>query len=176
MNIGVILSAGDSKRFGGYMNKQYLKLNGTEVVAYSIKAMRASKAIDEVMLVVDREEYESRYIAEKYKVRCIVGGETRNRSIYNALCFIRENYSCENVVFHDSVRPLIPAKKFDEIFENLQGIFRKAVSCRPAPRHPVRRVFPEFCGKGSGDTERRDSPSGFFVKHVARAAVFQDRA
>lgn len=120
MNIGVILSAGDSKRFGGYMNKQYLKLNGTEVVAYSIKAMRASKAIDEVLLVVDREEYESRYIAEKYKVRCIVGGETRNRSIYNALCFIRENYSCENVVFHDSVRPLIPAKKFDEIFENLQ--------------------------------------------------------
>lgn len=110
MNIGVILSAGDSKRFGGYMNKQYLKLNGTEVVAYSIKAMRACKAIDEVLLVADREEYESRYIAEKYKVRCIVGGETRNRSIYNALCFIRENYSCENVVFHDSVRPLIPAK------------------------------------------------------------------
>ena len=120
MNIGVILSAGDSKRFGGSMNKQYLKLNGTEVVAYTIKAMRACRAIDEILLVADREEYEAGYISQKYNVRCIAGGETRNRSIHNAICFIRENYPCDNVVFHDSVRPLFPAKKFDEIFENLQ--------------------------------------------------------
>ena len=71
MNIGIILAAGDGKRFGGYMHKQYLKLNGTEVVAYSIKAMRACKAINDIILVVDAEEYKSQYIEKKYNVKCI---------------------------------------------------------------------------------------------------------
>lgn len=70
MNIGVILAAGDSKRFGGYMLKQYLKINGMEMVAYSIRAMRAAKSIDKIILVEDGEEFQSHYIAEKYNVEC----------------------------------------------------------------------------------------------------------
>ncbi|NLZ25801.1 MAG: NTP transferase domain-containing protein [Clostridiales bacterium] len=36
MNIGVILAAGKSERFNSLMPKQYLKLNGKEVIYYSI--------------------------------------------------------------------------------------------------------------------------------------------
>ncbi|MDE6275150.1 MAG: SDR family oxidoreductase [Clostridia bacterium] len=115
MNIGVILAAGDSKRFGGYMHKQYLKLNGVEVVGYSIKAMKVCDDIDEVLLVVDDEEFKAQYIANKYNVKCIQGGETRNISISNAIKFIKQNYDCSKVVFHDSVRPLVNASRFSDI-------------------------------------------------------------
>ena len=43
MNIGVVLAAGDSQRFGGYMHKQYLKLNGKEVVSYGIREMQKNQ-------------------------------------------------------------------------------------------------------------------------------------
>ena len=64
MNIGVILAAGDSKRSGGYMHKQYLKLNGIEVVGYSIKATKSCDEIDDIILVVDNEEFDSQYISK----------------------------------------------------------------------------------------------------------------
>ncbi len=67
MNIGVILAAGDSKRFGGYMHKQYLKLNGIEVVGYSIKAMKSCDEIDDIILVVDNEEFDSQYTSKNMK-------------------------------------------------------------------------------------------------------------
>lgn len=119
MNIGIILAAGDGKRFGGYMHKQYLKLNGTEVVAYSIKAMRACKAINDIILVVDAEEYKSQYIEKKYNVKCILGGETRNQSIYNSIEYVKNNYKCDKIIFHDSVRPLISASKLEDIINKL---------------------------------------------------------
>ena len=119
MNIGVILAAGDSKRFGGYMHKQYLKLNGVEVVGYSIRAMKACDDIDEVLLVVDEEEFASQYIANKYQVKCIRGGGTRNVSIRNAIDYIKQNYVCNKVIFHDSVRPLVNSSKFSDILRQL---------------------------------------------------------
>lgn len=121
MNIGVILAAGDSKRFGGYMHKQYLKMNGKEVVSYTINAMRRSGVLDEILLVVDEDEYQSGYIAKKYAIKCIRGGETRNRSIKAAIDFIANNYQCDKVVFHDSVRPLIRPKHFREIIRDLDN-------------------------------------------------------
>lgn len=113
------MAAGDSKRFGGYMLKQYLKINGMEMVAYSIRAMRAAKSIDKIILVEDEEEFKSQYIAKKYNVECIVGGSTRNRSIKNAIDYIKAHYDCDKVVFHDSVRPLINAIRLDGVMNSL---------------------------------------------------------
>ena len=121
MNIGVILAAGDSKRFGGYMHKQYLKLNGIEVVGYSIKAMKSCDEIDDIILVVDNEEFDSQYISKKYEVKCIRGGDTRNISIFNAIEFIKQNYVCDKVIFHDSVRPLVNSSRFSDIICQLDG-------------------------------------------------------
>ena len=119
MNIGVVLAAGDSQRFGGYMHKQYLKLNGKEVVSYGIREMQKSGVFDEVLLVVDPEEYKSQYISKKYGVKSILGGETRNMSIKNAIDYIEANYKCDKVLFHDSVRPLIKASRFVEMIKAL---------------------------------------------------------
>lgn len=119
-NIGVILAGGLSKSFHSLMPKQYLKVNGKEVVYYSIMAFRHAKKIDKIILVLDHHGYEDKYIENKFNVECIEGGEFRNESIYNALKYIKEHYpDCENVIFHDSARPFIKASVFDDLIDIL---------------------------------------------------------
>ncbi|MGN0768817.1 MAG: SDR family oxidoreductase [Christensenellales bacterium] len=113
MNIGIILAAGASERFRSTVHKQYLKLNGKEVIYYSINGMNEAKCFDKIIAVVDANEYESGYIANKYGITCISGGETRNKSVKNALKFIKDNgWTDSKVVFHDCSRPFVKSAVF----------------------------------------------------------------
>ena len=113
MNVGIILAAGLSERFKSTVHKQYLKLNGKEVIFYSIDAMKKAECFDKVIVVVDQDEYLEGYIGNKYSVECICGGDTRNKSIYNALEFVHSNYpDPEKIVFHDCSRPFIKSDDF----------------------------------------------------------------
>ncbi len=163
MNIGVILAAGDSKRFGGYMHKQYLKLNGIEVVGYSIKAMKSCDEIDDIILVVDNEEFDSQYISKKYEVKCIRGGDTRNISIFNAIEFIKQNHVCDKVIFHDSVRPLVNSSRFSDIICQLDG-YDAVVTAD--------EISDALVNKNYGGVKRNDykliqSPEGFRFDKIA---------
>ncbi len=112
-SIGVILAGGTGTRFNGNMPKQYMKLNGKEVIAYSIDAFRNSKSLNDFIAVVNDDEYEEKNIETKYGISCIKGGKTRNESIYNAINYIKNNFpDCEKVIFHDAARPFI---KYDII-------------------------------------------------------------
>ncbi len=114
MNIGVILAAGDAKRFGGYKLKQYLKLNGKEVFYYTWQSMLKSNVLDKIILVLDKETIEENYFQVKYNIECIIGGKTRNESIKKAIDYVDKNYTCEKIIFQDSVRPLVD----NEVFES----------------------------------------------------------
>ena len=63
-----------------------------------------------------------RNIFPKYEVKCIRGGDTRNISIFNAIEFIKQNYVCDKVIFHDSVRPLVNSSRFSDIICQLMGM------------------------------------------------------
>lgn len=118
MNVGVILAAGLSERFKSKVHKQYLKLNGKEVIYYSIIGMKESGCFDKIIAVVDEDEYESGYIANKYSVVCVKGGDKRNKSIKAAIDFVANNYSnADKIVFQDCSRPFV--KK--EIYRDFIG-------------------------------------------------------
>jgi len=121
MNIGCILAAGMGRRFGSLIHKQYLKLNGKEVFSYAVSRMRNCKEIDKVILIVDKVEYESGYLQNKYNVECVCGGLTRNKSIKNALDYIKDNYDCKIIVFHDATRPLLKSEYYSKCIQSLDG-------------------------------------------------------
>lgn len=121
MVIGVVLAGGISQRFQSIVHKQYLKLNGKEILSYSIKKMRECPEIDRVILVVDEEEFDSHYIENKYNIECVCGGETRNESVKNVLDYINSNYNCDVVVFHDAVRPFVESKFISKTIKALTG-------------------------------------------------------
>ena len=77
-NIGIVLAGGIGQRFGGNKPKQYFLINGKEMIAYSIELFRNSKTIDDFVVVLNPEEFESGRIASQYGVRTVCGGKTRN--------------------------------------------------------------------------------------------------
>ena len=92
----IILAAGQGKRMGTKIQKQYLELNGTPVLYYSLAVFEKSTLIDEIILVVgaDQEAYCRREIVDKYgfrKIKQIVeGGAARYHSVYNGLCSVHK--------------------------------------------------------------------------------------
>jgi len=128
VTIGIILAAGVSKRFNSESHKQYLKLNGKEVVYYSIMAMRNAEEIQDFVVVVDDNEYNEGYISNKYSVVCVRGGLTRNESIANAFDYVKDHYIADNIVIQDSSRPFVSPMQFNECVRLLDEYDAVAVS------------------------------------------------
>lgn len=126
----IVLSAGNSTRFGGETKKQFFELHNKPVLFYSINAFNKSKHIDEIIVVTNKNDIE--YVKElifKYnftKVKTIVaGGEYRQESVKNGLDQIKED---GYVLIHDSARPLVD----DEIIQDLINALKDYDGAVPA--------------------------------------------
>ena len=121
-NIGVILAGGIGARLSSTQKKQYLEIAGKECIAHVIEAYQEAKKLDGIIVVVNKEQYDSGYIADKYGLECTCGGDTRNASIYNGLCYIHTHYpECEKVILHDGARPFIRGDILDDYIDLLDS-------------------------------------------------------
>ncbi|MEO8664259.1 MAG: 2-C-methyl-D-erythritol 4-phosphate cytidylyltransferase [Ignavibacteria bacterium] len=120
MKVKVIIPAsGSGERFGGRTPKQFLKIDGKEIIVLAIEKFHSIKLIDEIIISAQPEYFIKLLTLIKKnnfrKVKKIVeGGKTRQDSVYNALL----NLECEAddiVLVHDSVRPFISSKKINEL-------------------------------------------------------------
>ena len=84
----IILAAGQGKRMGTKVQKQFLNLGGKPVLWYALYAFENSPVINDIILVTgaDLVEYCQREIVEKYgfcKVRSVTaGGAERYHSVW----------------------------------------------------------------------------------------------
>ena len=105
----IVLAAGEGKRMGSGIPKQYMLIKSRPLVYYALKAFEES-AVDEVILVTGEDEidYCKEYIVDRYhfnKVKKIVpGGWERYASVYFGLEAIED---ADYVLIHDGARPLI---------------------------------------------------------------------
>lgn len=108
----IVLSAGQGKRMGGKVQKQYMELKGRPVLWYSLAAFGRSPLIDDIVLVVGagQEDYVRTEIVGKYhitKVCAVVrGGKERYDSVWRglqALPCTEDGY----VFIHDGARPFL---------------------------------------------------------------------
>ena len=88
----IVLAAGQGKRMGTKVQKQFLDLGGKPVLWYALHAFENSPVIDDIILVTgaDLVEYCQREIVEKYgfrKVQAVTaGGAERYHSVWKGLC------------------------------------------------------------------------------------------
>lgn len=119
-NIGIVLAGGIGQRFGGDKPKQYFHINGKEMIAYSIELFRAAKSIDDFVVVLNQEEFESGRIAKQYGVRTVCGGKTRNWSFKNALDYIAKEWpNCEKIIENNAACPLTRPETIDDYIAKL---------------------------------------------------------
>lgn len=119
----ICLAAGQGKRMGSSVQKQFLLLNEKPVLYYSLKALQDS-FIEEIILVVSENEIEycKKEIVEKYSfskvTQIVAGGKERYHSVFQGLTALQEAKP-EYVFIHDGARPFID----QEILERgLKGV------------------------------------------------------
>ncbi len=114
-NIAIIVGAGEGRRMED-KNKTFLIVNEKPLLVYSLQALEKSDLIDEIILVVIEDRVESaKRLADEYKFKkvkkIVCGGKTRQDSVYNGLCEIK---NADVVLVHDAARPLITESMIED--------------------------------------------------------------
>lgn len=117
----IVLAAGQGKRMGSDVAKQYLLLRGRPVLYYTLRNFEESP-VDEIVLVTGKDQiaYCKKEIVEKFgfrKVKTIVaGGRERYHSVAKGL----EAAWCDYVLIHDGARPFVTRKMIERGIEAVQ--------------------------------------------------------
>ncbi len=137
-----MLSAGQGKRMGTSVQKQYIEIEGRPVIYYTLSAFQVSRVIDDIVLVVGKgqEEYVQKEIVQKYrfsKVKAIVpGGAERYDSVWEGLKAIRDgelddNGRIEYVFIHDGARMFVDEEILERGYETVTR-YRACVAGMPS--------------------------------------------
>lgn len=104
----IILAGGKGVRMGAGMNKIFLKVADTEIIARTIDVFNSCRQIDEIILVSAHSDFDrmneiiTRFGFEKI-THIVEGGAQRGDSVYNGLSYA----SGDIVLIHDGARCLI---------------------------------------------------------------------
>ena len=113
MNGVVIVAAGTGSRMKMGINKQFIKLEGKEIIAYTIEKFYNNSNIEDIVVVVkeDESEFFKKEIIDKYNfknIKIAYGGKERQDSVYNGLKLLDKK--CDVVLIHDGARPFVSDK------------------------------------------------------------------
>jgi 2-C-methyl-D-erythritol 4-phosphate cytidylyltransferase len=114
----IIPAAGSGRRMRAECNKVWLELNGSSILAHTLKVFQAAAVIDRIVLVINPAEFERFAIFLREQAgsrRCPVdlafGGAARQDSVANGLKFLKQQFGWgqnrDLVVVHDAVRVLL---------------------------------------------------------------------
>lgn len=112
----VVLAAGQGKRMGGSVPKQYMMLEGKPVLQHTLEAFEKS-CVDDVILVAGEQELS--YCKEQIvksggfcKVSNIIaGGAERYLSVF---CGLKAVKDAQYVLIHDGARPFITPEQINK--------------------------------------------------------------
>ena len=164
-NTAIVLAAGQGKRMGTSIQKQYIELCGKPIICYCLEAFEKSEIIDDVIMVAGagQEDYVTEEIVNKYhfgKVRAVIpGGKERYDSVWNGLKAIRDGMVGEEakegyVYIHDGARPFVD-----------EQIIKRGYACVKANRACV-------AGVPSKDTVKIVDENQFAVNTPVRKYVW----
>ncbi len=110
-NVAVILAGGTGQRLGTVIPKQFLKVAGKSVIEHTLEVFEKNPNIDEIAIVSHANfirEIEELVIENQLKKvkKILCGGEERYHSSLSAINAYSDDENV-NLIFHDSVRPLV---------------------------------------------------------------------
>lgn len=119
----VVVAAGEGKRFGGRLPKQWSDLAGRPVLAWAISHFQRHPLVNEIVLVIDSaHRTKARTLVKKEfgKITAIVsGGKSRAASVRHGLKKVSPE--TEIVLIHDGARPLFESNLIDRLIAALEN-------------------------------------------------------
>lgn len=118
-NIIMITAGGVGERFGASVPKQYVEINGRQVIAWVIEACKQCRQADAI-LVVAHPNYHGE-LREVFCVDVTASGPELNVTKRNGLDYLRAHSACQKVIVVDAVRPAIEHTVLDRFFTLLDN-------------------------------------------------------
>lgn len=106
----VIPAAGQGKRMGAGVNKQFLELSGIPLIVHTVRFFEKDEACRRIVLVANPDECQTmERIVEQYDLSKVIavikGGKERQNSVYNGLTYFNDHEQI--VLVHDGARPFL---------------------------------------------------------------------
>jgi 2-C-methyl-D-erythritol 4-phosphate cytidylyltransferase len=107
----VLLMAGRGQRMKKNINKALLKVEDKPIFTYPLKTFKSFNF--ELILVVSKDNYDEISNMNLENVKLVIGGETRQESVYNGLKAATGDY----ILVHDAARAFIDKTTIEKIIE-----------------------------------------------------------
>lgn len=140
----IVLAAGQGKRMGSSVQKQYIELNDKPVICYTLENFEKSEIIDNIILVVGngQEDYVRENIVGSYhytKVSEIVpGGKERYHSVWEGLKALKEQErtlrgaeQTAYVFIHDGARMFVDEAMLERGYNTVEE-YKACVASMPS--------------------------------------------
>ena len=116
----IVLAAGNSTRSGLQYNKVLFELNNTPIIYLSTKNFINDMSCNKIFLVCKENDLEAlkKIFNGIDKIEFIIGGETRQESVNNALKLVTSEY----VLIHDGARPYFTAILLNRLIAKLKEV------------------------------------------------------
>lgn len=120
MIIAIIPAAGEGKRIGFTIPKQFFSIKGVPLIIYTLKTFENHPQVDEIIVATSSSYLnylEKLVIQHKLKKvkKIIVGGKTRQASVWAGVKVAP--YNTEIFLVHDAVRPFISTNLITKVIE-----------------------------------------------------------
>lgn len=98
----LIVAAGSAKRTGLGYNKIFYKIKGKTILEHSMNHFINDQDFKEIIIVLSKTEISKvKSLFSNPKIKYVIGGNTRQKSVFNGLTLVKEKY----VFIHDGARP-----------------------------------------------------------------------
>jgi 2-C-methyl-D-erythritol 4-phosphate cytidylyltransferase len=103
--VAIVAAAGSGERLAAGVPKAFVDLAGKTLIEHALAALRASGAVDEIVVAVPRDHTDQAVLLLGPSVMVVAGGANRAESVGLALAAAG---SPDFVLVHDAARPLTP--------------------------------------------------------------------
>ncbi len=120
----LIVAAGAGSRTGLDLPKQFELTGGKAMVRHSVESFSSHAAIDQTWIVIaeGQEEQLDKALGADSHHQIVIGGATRQQSVFNGLTAIRNGGGAKNILVHDAARPFVSHEIIDRLVDRLRSV------------------------------------------------------
>ena len=104
----ILVAAGQGKRAGGPIPKQYQLILGEELISLTIKNCLNSHKFEKIIIVISENDEFAKNVLSRFEgqLETTTGGATRTKSVHAGLKALK-SHAIDHVYIHDAARPFL---------------------------------------------------------------------
>ena len=130
----IVPAAGQGRRVGGTVPKQYLKIAGAPILAHSLNTLATVQQIDAIFVGISETDrfWQKLPMPRDMRVACYTGGDSRAETVWLGLQALQEYASTDDwVLVHDAARPCVEVGDIDALISAVVPLFKGGLLAVP---------------------------------------------